>query len=42
MTYGRIVCDIKPQRDETHRTRLTVGGNIIYYPDKVKNPTLGI
>ena len=28
-TYGRLVCDIKPNKAETHRTRLTIGGNLI-------------
>jgi hypothetical protein len=32
VTYGRIVCTIRPQKKETHRTRLTVGGNLIDYP----------
>ena len=31
-TYGRLVCDIKPNKAETHRTRLTIGGNLIDYP----------
>ena len=25
--YGRIVCDIRPNKPETHRSRLTVCGN---------------
>jgi len=29
--YGRIVCDIRPQKVETHRVRLTTGGNLIIY-----------
>ena len=31
-TYGRLVCDIKPNKAETNRTRLTIGGNLIEYP----------
>jgi len=31
-TYGRFVCDLRPQKKETERTRLTVGGNLIDYP----------
>lgn len=38
-TYGRIVVSIRPQKTETHRTRLTVGGNLIDYPDDVSTPT---
>ena len=26
VTYGSMVCDIRPQKAETHRVRLTVGG----------------
>ena len=35
----RAVCDIRPQKIETHRTRLTAVGNIIYYPGEVNTPT---
>jgi hypothetical protein len=42
VTYGRIVCTIRPQKKETHRTRLTVGGNLIDYPYDVSTPTAGI
>lgn len=38
-TYGRLVVSIRPQKKETHRTRLTVGGNLIEYPDNVSTPT---
>jgi hypothetical protein len=31
-TYGRFVCLIRPQKEETHRTRITVSGNLIDYP----------
>jgi hypothetical protein len=42
VTYGRIVCTIRPQKKETHRTRLTVGGNLIDYPYYVSTPTADI
>ena len=32
MTYGRLVCDIKEHKSKTHRTRLTVGGNLLDLP----------
>jgi hypothetical protein len=32
VTYGRLVCDIRPQKAEQHRLRLTVGGDRINYP----------
>ena len=31
VAYEKIVCDIKPDKFETHRTRLTVRGNLLYY-----------
>jgi hypothetical protein len=39
VTYGRICVNIRPQKTEPHRTRLTVGGNLIEYPDDVSTPT---
>ena len=38
-TYVRKVCNITPQNTENHRTRLTAGGNIIYYTGEVSTPT---
>ena len=38
-TYVRAVCNIRPHKIETHRTRLTEGVNIIYYPGEFKTPT---
>ena len=38
-TYGRIVVDIRPQKTEPERTRLTVGGNLIDYPGSVSTDT---
>jgi hypothetical protein len=32
ITYGRFVVEIHPNKSETHRVRLTVGGNLIQYP----------
>ena len=39
VTYGTIVAKIRPQKDETHCTRLTMGGNLINFPGDVKTPT---
>ena len=39
VTYGRIVATIRPQKTETHRTRLTVGGDRLDYPGEVSTPT---
>ena len=38
VTYGRLVCDIKEHKSETHQTRLTVGGNLIYFPGLLITP----
>jgi len=32
VTYGRLVCDHRPQKKEKNRTRLTVGGDRLDYP----------
>ena len=31
-TYVRALCNIRPQETDTHRTRITAGGNLIDYP----------
>ena len=35
ITYARIVVDYRPQKHEKERTRITVGGNLINYPENV-------
>ena len=42
VTYARIVCAIRPQKTETHRVRLTAGGNLISYEGTTSTPTAGI
>ena len=39
VTYGRIVCTFRPQKDEPNRTRLTVGGNLLVALYDVSTPT---
>ena len=39
VTYGRIVCKLRPMKKEVERTRLTVGGNLIEYPDNLRTET---
>ena len=39
MTYGRSVTDIRPHKEETHRVRLTVGGDMLEYPHDVSTET---
>ena len=42
VTYPKIVCDIRPNKAETHRTRITVGGNLLYYARTLTTPTATI
>jgi hypothetical protein len=35
VTYGRFVVDVRPNKEEVHRVRLTVGGNLIKYDGDV-------
>ena len=32
-TYAHFVCDVRDQKSEPERTRVTVGGDLIDYPD---------
>jgi hypothetical protein len=42
VTYGRVVCTICPQKEEEHRSRVTIGGNLLTYPGNVSTPTAKI
>ena len=42
ISYGRIVVDYKPQKEEPHTTILTVGKILIYYAGDVRTPTADI
>eukprot|EP00957_Ditylum_brightwellii_P169896 12931748-Ditylum_brightwellii.AAC.1 len=37
--YGGIVCDYRPQKEETDRMQLTVSSDRINYPHDVSTPT---
>ena len=39
VTHGNFSCNMKPNKTETHQTRLTVGGDKINYPEDVGTPT---
>jgi len=41
-TYGRIVCNVCPQKEEIYRTRLTVDGNLIDFPGNKSTPTVDL
>ena len=38
-TYARFLIDIRPNKEEKHRVRITVGGNMIEYKYIVSTPT---
>jgi hypothetical protein len=38
-TYSRFVATERPRKAETKRVRLTFGGNLVHYPDKMRTPT---
>ena len=42
VTYANFVCDIKTQNAESHRTRLTVGGEKLDYPADPSAPAVGL
>ncbi len=39
VTYGSFSCDLKPNKTETHLTRLTAGGDRVNYPGNAGTPT---
>jgi hypothetical protein len=39
VTYARIVINHQPQKDDPNQVRITVGGNLIDYPYKLKTRT---
>ena len=42
VTYATFVCDHKPLKEETHRVRITVGGDRLACPDDTGSPTANI
>ena len=42
VTYPKIVCDVLPSKAETHRTCITVGGNLLEYAGTLTTPTTTI
>eukprot|EP00804_Cyclotella_cryptica_P018370 CCRYP_015487-RA/>CCRYP_015487-RA protein AED:0.13 eAED:0.11 QI:0/0/0/1/0/0.5/2/0/1281 len=39
VTYIKFVCQVRTEKKEPNRTRATLGGNLINYPDDVGTPT---
>jgi hypothetical protein len=42
VTYANFVCDIRPQKTETHRVRMTAGGNKLDYPSYASSPAVSV
>ena len=41
-TYANFICTIRPQKKETHRVRMTAGGDQLDYPGDASSPTVAI
>ena len=39
ITNTKVVFEVRPQKADTYRTHITIGGNRIYYPGDVGTPT---
>ena len=42
ITYANFICNIRPQKPETHRVRLTAGGEKLDYPGDPSYPAVSL
>ena len=42
VTYGKIVCEMKPEKEEKERTILTVGGKLLDFTGNISAPTASV
>ena len=42
VTYGKKVCEVKPEKEEKERIRLIVGGNLLYFTGNVSASTSSV
>ena len=42
VTYGKIVCEMKPEKEDKELTRLTVGGNLLDFTGNLSVPTASV
>ena len=42
LTYGKVVCEMKPEKEEKERTGLTVGGNLLYFKGNISTPKASV
>ena len=42
ITFTKVVCEVREQKEDPNRTQITIGGNRICYPRDVGTPTAGL
>ena len=42
VTYGKIFCEMKPEKEDKERTRLTVGGNLLDFTGNISAPKASV
>ena len=42
ITYANFICNIRPQKSETHRVRLTAGSDKLDYPGDPSSPAVSL
>jgi hypothetical protein len=42
VTYANFICNIRPQKTETHRVRMTAGGDKLDYPGDASSPAVSM
>ena len=42
ITYTNFICNIRPQKSETHHVRLTAGGDKLHYPGDPSSPAVSL
>ena len=40
--YGKFICNVRPQKSEIHRVRLTAGGDKLDAYEETSSPTVGL
>ena len=42
ITYTKVVCEVRPQKEDPDMTRITIGGSRIVYPSDVATKTASL
>ena len=42
VTYGKIVCELKPVKEEKEQTRLIIGGNLLHFTVNISDPMASV